>query len=230
MHYFLFLRLSGFYAKALEQADSRLSAKPLVVHRNKRVIDVNRIAQRRQIYLGMLLAEAKAILQEASFIAWEEEPFRDAQMQWLDVCTDYSDVIEPDEQHSAWVDLSLHPDPASLSQQIVLRIRDVTGLQVIHGSGSSKWIAALASRVSHAKAQSRQRDTAVKAIDFLATLKTRFLTPVDPEHRRSCYHPFEHPSISVRGCRDPHHDVCSGRIFRTGRGALSSEFDLRAGA
>src|ERR1041384_7613408 len=98
MHYFLFLRLEGFYARALLAADTDLAGRALVIHRDKRVLDVNEVASSSQIYRGMPLAEAKAISHGASFVAWEEEPYRVAQIEWLDLCTEMSDVIEPAEQ------------------------------------------------------------------------------------------------------------------------------------
>jgi len=184
MHYFLFMRLKGFYAKSLEAADPLLVAKCLVIHRDKRVLEINALAAERQIYPGMPLAEAKAILQEGTFVPWEEEPYRDAQGRWLDLCTEFSDVVEPDEQHSAWIDLSPHPDPSSLARKLIERLSESTGLRVLSGMGWSKWIARLAAShgASHAKAQRPQRRQE-QTFDFLASLKTRFLTPVDPEHR-----------------------------------------------
>ncbi|HTQ10831.1 MAG TPA: hypothetical protein VMI31_12215 [Fimbriimonadaceae bacterium] len=176
MHYFVFLRLSGFYAQVLDRRPGNLHAKPLIVHRDKRVLDVDEAAQTRQIYRGMPLAEAKAILHDGAFVSWEEEPYRQAQGEWLDPCAEFSDVIEPDEQHSAWIDLSLHPNPQALAESLRRRVEEATGLRATLGIGWSKWIAKLATQL--ANTQYPIPDT----LTFLHSLKTRHLSPVDLEH------------------------------------------------
>ncbi len=176
MHHFLFLRLDGFYAQTLLSSDEGLRKKPLVIYRDKRVIDIDRLVRERQVYVGMALSEAKAILHEARFVVWEEEPYRQSQKAWLDICTEYSDVIEPCEQHSACIDLSLHPDPDMLAKKLVLSLSEARAqMRVITGMGCSKWIAKLASDLS--------RSELPNALPSLAALKTCFLTPVEPEHR-----------------------------------------------
>jgi DNA polymerase IV len=168
MHYFLFLRLEGFYSRALLLSDRMLAEKALVVHRDKRVLDLNSIASGRQVYRGMALSEAKAILQDAAFVAWEEEPYRSAQVDWLNLCTDISDVIEPFEQHSAWIDISLQTDADALVAKLQSQILEQFGLTSTIGSGPSKWLAKLASQFPNREFHS---------------LRTRFLTPIEPQHR-----------------------------------------------
>src|SRR5579862_102271 len=145
MHYFLFLRLQGFYARALRRPDG----KSIVVHRDKRVLDVNVEASKKLVYCGMTLAEAKAILQEGSFVAWQEEPYRQAQSEWLDLCAEISDVVEPAEQHSAWIDLSSQPDAEALTSQLIRSIEERFGLSAYAGFGPSKWIARLAAEMPY---------------------------------------------------------------------------------
>lgn len=178
MHCFLFLRLDGFYARTLIKSDGSLSDRPLVLHRNKRVQDVNQLASDHMVYRGMPLAEAKAILQNASIIPWEPEPYREAQSEWLDVCTEFSDVIEPDEQHTAWIDLSMHPDPVLLAERLAETIGRKLELRVVSGLGNSKWIARLS-----ADRESKLANLADPQM-FLAPMKTRLLSPVDPHHRQ----------------------------------------------
>lgn len=185
MHHFLFLRLEGFYARSLLRKDQR----PLVIHRNKRVLDVDAVAEARQIYRGMSLAEAKAILHEGAFVPWEEESYRVAQTAWLDLCTEVSDVIEPAEQHSAWIDLSLQPDAESLAFKLVRSVNERFGLHSIPGLGSTKWIARLASELRFIAGDGdplsqciRLREPVSNPAAFLAPLKTRYLRPVDRQH------------------------------------------------
>jgi DNA polymerase IV len=185
MHQFLFIRLEGFYSRALPRKDSR----PLVIHRQKYVLDVDEQAFKRQVYPGMPLSEAKAILQEGAFVAWGEEPYRKAQAVWLDLCAEISDVIEPAEQHSAWVDLSLQPDAEELAIHLVRNIHQRLGLKAIPGLASTKWIARLASEIRHSLGDDmmgesiRLREPVTNSERFLAPLKTRLLTPVEQAHR-----------------------------------------------
>jgi nucleotidyltransferase/DNA polymerase involved in DNA repair len=185
MHQFLFIRLEGFYSRALPRKDSR----PLVIHHQKFVLDVDEHAYQRQVYPGMPLSEAKAILQEGAFVSWEEEPYRIAQAEWLDLCAEISDVIEPAEQHSAWVDLSLQPDAEELAIHLVRKIERQLGLKAIPGLAATKWIARLASEIRRSlgddmMAESiRLREPVTNSERFLAPLKTRLLTPVEQAHR-----------------------------------------------
>lgn len=189
MHQFLFMRLLGFYAKALLQQDQKLSGRPLVIHRDKRVLDADPLAESRQVYRGMALSEAKAILTEGAFVPWQEEPYRPLQATWLDLCTEISDVIEPCDQHSAWIDLSLQPDAELLAIRLKDRIQDHLELSASLGLGGTKWIARLASesKAIHASqglaAHLSLRDPLVDPAAFLSPLKTRSLSPVEPAHR-----------------------------------------------
>src|SRR5688572_12155218 len=104
MHYILYARLEGFYTTVLLQKQPELRERPLVVHRDKAVLCVDEKGRSKGIHAGMPLSEAKAILRDGAFLPWEEGPYREAQEKWLDVCARFSDVIEPAEQHTAFVD------------------------------------------------------------------------------------------------------------------------------
>jgi impB/mucB/samB family len=82
MHYFLSISLERFYSETLIQAEPSLSSRPLIVHYNKKVLDMNDLAEEAGAKTGMALSEAKALLHGGSFVAWEEEPYRDARNRW----------------------------------------------------------------------------------------------------------------------------------------------------
>lgn len=88
------------------------------MHRDKQVIDVNKRALEAGARIGMALTEAKALSSNASFVAWEEEEYKLEQAEWLDLCTEFSDRIEPVEQHAAYLDFSLHPEPEVLIHRL----------------------------------------------------------------------------------------------------------------
>lgn len=139
MRYFAYVRLDGFYVSALRKGEP--SSAPLVVHRDKRVIDAE---AESGVRAGMTLSEAKSLARGARFVKWDEETFRDAQCHWLDIGTMYSDVIEPESEAAAFFDLSGHPDALDIHERLVRDLVRATGLTVSTGWSNTKWIARLA--------------------------------------------------------------------------------------
>lgn len=166
MHYILYLRRPGFYARRF----SGEGIGPVVVHREKRVLDANGAALEKKVFRGMSLGEAKAILDGAQWIPWREEDYRESQDAWLDQCAIFSDGVEPEDQHSAWVDLSSHPDPVSLAHRLGEALDDPE-----MGAGRSRWMAKLACDVGVGLAGADGR--------YLRDVSTRWLAPVDPHYR-----------------------------------------------
>lgn len=166
MHYILYLRLPGFYARSF----SGEGMGPIVIYRDKRVLDANGAAMAKQIFRGMPLVEAKSILDRAQWVPWREDDYREAQVAWLDQCAIFSDSIQPEEQHTAWVDLSGHPDPKSLA----IRLSETLPVAEV-GAGPSRWMARLASEVGIGLDGARGA--------FLSEVPTRLLSPIDPRHR-----------------------------------------------
>src|SRR5688572_21790400 len=137
MHYFLYLELPGFYVRVWERSDPLWLDKPLVVHRAKRVLDLNARAYERGVRSGMGMDEAKVLLQGSGLIAYEEEPYRSSQDRWLDALAEFSSCIEPCEPNSAWADLSGHPDPFDVVSVIRSQIACVSGLRSQVGMAGS---------------------------------------------------------------------------------------------
>jgi nucleotidyltransferase/DNA polymerase involved in DNA repair len=144
VHYILFLSLERFYSRTLLLQQPELANRPLVVHREKRVLDVDALAESLGIAPGMPLGEAKAIGRGGAFVAWEEEPYREEQERWLEVCAEFADVIEPVEQHEAFVDLSLHPEPLEVADVLASTIEQRLGYSCQFGVAPVKWIARVA--------------------------------------------------------------------------------------
>ncbi|MEQ1823933.1 MAG: hypothetical protein ABL949_15605, partial [Fimbriimonadaceae bacterium] len=67
---------------------------------------------------------------------WIESDFERDQEKWLNSLTEFSDCIEPEEQHSAYIDVSGHPNPQHVIATIKAR-NDTFRM----ASGDSKWIA-----------------------------------------------------------------------------------------
>src|SRR5438105_8488027 len=190
MHYFLSLSLEHFYvgvnAKTPPNAIicHHLPSNPIIVHHQKHVLDIDRKAGEAGAKIGMVLSEAKALLPGATFLAWEEEHYREAQEKWLDVCAQFSDVIEPDTQCSAYLDLTGHPDPLAIAWQLQSELKEKLGWQTHIGIAGSKWIARVAEIISTEGEFGSPYEAACKEpASFLAPLKTKMLLTIPEEHR-----------------------------------------------
>ena len=173
MHYILYVSLEGFFVQI--KAPNR--QEPIAILRDDIVLDINPPARQRGISPGMEKRTARAIGHEIQFLTWEEDAYEEAQAKWLDLCTEFTGIIEPEEQNSAYLDLSGHPNPIDVSEKLIRTLAQETRLQVFYGSSSSKWIAKLACQVG---------DCGTAAIDpakFLSGLAISKLTPVSQEHR-----------------------------------------------
>ncbi|MBC8066003.1 MAG: hypothetical protein H7Y17_14310 [Chlorobia bacterium] len=178
--YIAFIRLAGFYANALQLA----SDVSCVIAREKQVLDLNERAGQRGVTVLMSLSEAKTLLgKDGHFVEWAEEPYRLAQSSWLDICTRYSDCIEPLDQHEAFVDLSNHPNPYDIQEHLRQELKQLDcGVKI--GASSCRWIAqAAATHSSLLAIHDPQR--------FIARLPVHEL-PIDSQHRKC---------LDLLGCR-----------------------------
>jgi len=112
MHYFLHVRMEGFYASR------HFSDRVVAVVRDGVVLDCTD----DRVPAGMLASEARTILEGAQFLPWEEEPYRDAQREYLDVCAEFAVAIEPLDQHVVRLDFTGHPQPRPLVDALVARL------------------------------------------------------------------------------------------------------------
>src|SRR5438270_9732087 len=185
MHYFLSLSLLHFSAETLLKNGKtppnaiichHLPSNPIIVHHQKHVLDIDRKAGEAGAKIGMALSEAKALLPGATFLAWEEEHYREAQEKWLDVCAQFSDVIEPDTQCSAYLDLTGHPDPLAIAWQLQSELKEKHGWESRIGIAGSKWISRVAEIVG--EVASPYEAACQDPASFLAPLKTKMLLTI----------------------------------------------------
>lgn len=167
--YILWLELNRFY---VDRSDD-----PVVIVRNKEVLDANEKAIQRGIQCGLSLRQARAILQGGVFKPWNAEEYEERRRAWLDLCVDYTGVIEPADQHSAWLDLSLHPSPVDVAERLIRVLTQRTGLNVSYGAAPSKWIACLAAKYEDCGLAIRDPQA------FLSALSVSELLPIAPEQR-----------------------------------------------
>ncbi len=164
------VRLSHFYV-----AD--LMAEPAIVVRNKAVLDATPLAIKHGITLGMSLGLAKTLLSKGApegkrIVGWNPEDYEEAQVRWLDKCLPFTDVIEPIDQHEAFLDLSSHPSPEKVLESLELPPNARFGIAKV------KWLARAALDLDdpHQFAYYAPRL-------FVSTLPTDMLAPVLPESR-----------------------------------------------
>ncbi len=166
----LWVELIEFYVESID--------KPQIVHRDDVVLDANAVALKRGVTRGLPTKQAKAILSEGEFIPWELETYLKKQTDWLDLCIAFSNIIEPADQHSAWIDLSAHPDPIHIADELFRTLHRETKLTINSGIASTKWLAQLAARYDDRGSAWRKPEA------FLATLPVQELLPVPIEYRQ----------------------------------------------
>jgi len=179
MYYFVSLSIERFYSDTLVREEPKLADQPLIVHHDKHVLDLNPVAEASGARVGMALSEAKALLRGGCFVRWEEEAYRDAQEAWLQLCTEFTDTIEPDRQHSAYLDFSLHPEIDSLVWSLQKKLFEELGWKCRTGVACTKWIAKVAEMVNgDGELPCPYIEPCTHPIRFLAGLPTRYLLPV----------------------------------------------------
>lgn len=143
MRYLADILIDGFYVRTLASGPDDV----VVVHRDKAVLDLTKAAHDRGIRVGTSLQEAKVVLAGTGFaFEWHEEMFLASRLRWLEVASQFSDVIEPLDQHEALVDLSDHPRPREVAERMREAIAAELGLKVRVGVAGSRWVARRAAR------------------------------------------------------------------------------------
>jgi hypothetical protein len=130
----VYVSIPGFYAA------HHPSDRPLVVVRARQALDANLLAQYAGVSRGMTLTQCKSILGKNPdslppvFVEWKEDAYSESQTKWLDRFVELTDVIEPVDQHAAYLDLSRHPHPESLIEANIDEKQEF-------GIGRTKWLA-----------------------------------------------------------------------------------------
>ena len=143
MRYLADILIDGFYVQSLASGPGDVA----IVHREGKVLDLTQAAHERGVRLGMALPEAKVVLAGDGWtFDWQEENFRAARDRWLEVVSEFTDAIEPLDQHEALVDLSDHPRPREMAERLRETLSQRLGLKVRVGLAGCRWIARRAAR------------------------------------------------------------------------------------
>ena len=169
----LYCRLPYFYVNLLDLSEDR----PCAVIRDATVLDSNPRAMKRGVVPGMGLTQARTILREEGvFRVLRPEEGVEEQKNWLELATQFTGVIEPEDKHSAYLDLSAHPRPFDVAQRFLERLTRRTGSEARFGVGAAKWLARLSADLDG----ERLIPLDGVALSDISILK---LPPVSPEHR-----------------------------------------------
>ncbi len=175
MHYISLVRISRYYIVHAPQAE--LPTQGRLVVRDRLILDCDEPAKTAGVVVGMPVSKARLLLPRAQVIPWQAEWYCQITKKWLDVCAKYSGVIEPVDQHEAYLDLSNHPNPAGIHSDLIRALKEVAGSPIRSGSGQFKWLADLSIHFGESA-------LAVIAPDaFLAPLPIEQLSPIAVEHR-----------------------------------------------
>ena len=169
----LYCRLPYFYVNLLDLSEDR----PCAVIRDATVLDSNPRAAKRGVVPGMGLTQARTILREDGvFRVLRAEEGIEEQKNWLELATQFTGVIEPEDKHSAYLDLSAHPKPFDVAQRFLERLTRRTGSEARFGVGAAKWLARLSADLDG----ERLMPLDGVGLSDISILK---LIPVSPEHR-----------------------------------------------
>ncbi len=138
------VRLDGFYVQAAHLPPEIDPGRPVMVTREKRILDLCARSWAKGVRRGMPVKQAKAIVDSGQYVAWSAEPYLAAQEHWLDLAAQFSHQIQCTDQHSAWIDLSAHPRPLEIARLMRETIETKTTLPVRMGCGPNRWLAEVA--------------------------------------------------------------------------------------
>lgn len=134
MHYIAYVRLPRFYRDALTDPPTG----PVVIHDGKRVLEVCEETIKLGVSPGFSFVEARTLAKGATFIVTEpRDRWESARKAWTQPLRRYTDRIEVEAPNAAYLDLSQHPDPYSLLQEIRAQLPNPCAI----GIGRAKWLA-----------------------------------------------------------------------------------------
>lgn len=178
VYYILHLRVEGLYVRGALSRQPELADRAIVVHKDGTVIECCSKAAGRGVGPEMPLKTAKAFLDRAAFVPYDSEDCCSLSETWLDCCVPYTDLIESDEPHSAYLDLSGHPDPQSIAEECFAAVVKQWEGQVMAGAAQNKWLSKLRAEVYGCALDYAE------PVEWLHALPVSCLSAVEPEIRQ----------------------------------------------
>ncbi len=177
MQYLAFASLDGFYVDELRRQRPDLADRPLLIVKDGTILDACSACRERGVSGGQQEKIARALVEGVVVEPWKESLYVEASRAWLDRLTPFSNVIEPVGQHTAYIDLSSHPDPHSILLVMAVALGNLPS-RVYIGVGTSKWLARLAVMHPISTMEIDRPD------EYLKPLPIALLYPVSMESRK----------------------------------------------
>ena len=163
----LAIRLDGFCSLVALARQPEAKELPIVIHLNKIVLDTNLIARQAGLKPGRRLNEAKSLLgSHAVYVEYVPSHYEEAASSWLDHCIEVSNSVEPLGPDRAAVDVSRHPDPAQVANDLLAKLIPFAPLGLYAGLSLGKWHAGL----SMTKVETLPLKLGVPVVEFVTDL------------------------------------------------------------
>jgi DNA polymerase-4 len=150
----LCLNIASFAAQVEQRSQPSLKAKPVIIGKPKGntsgvVVSASKEARKHGVTEDMSLRQALRICPDAAIIQADFAVYRQVFNDFLQICSHYTPLIEPDMLGCAWMDVtgsrSLFGQPFDIASRITRRVSDQLGLTLSVGCASNKLIARIAS-------------------------------------------------------------------------------------
>lgn len=181
----LYVRLDGFCATSAMGRRPEAAGRPLVVFDRDLVLDSSPEACALGALPGRSLSEAKCLLGGGGvcvrFVAQEYDADRS---KWLDLCVEVSHAVEPLLVSSATLDLTRHPDPRGVAEDLLVRLARFAPARLWAGLGLGVWQAEIAAKPVDVRALClgvSVLEPCANPADLLARTPVRAMTPLPPE-------------------------------------------------
>src|SRR5687768_13617091 len=117
-----YVSFAGFYTAVL--AKRQPGASGCVVLRDRVVLDSDAKSRAIGIAPGIASSEARYAARggEVRFVDYKPEDYAEAARVWLDVCAEYTGVIEPIDPHCAYLDLQSLPAAHEIAEPLAADI------------------------------------------------------------------------------------------------------------
>ncbi|MDR7401621.1 MAG: DNA polymerase IV [Armatimonadota bacterium] len=181
----LHVDMDAFFAAIEQQRRPELRGRPVVVGgsgdpRSRGVVSTASYEARAfGIHSGMPLRVAYRRCPHAVFLPVDIETYAAYSETIMAILREYTPLVEPLSLDEAFLDVSGHPDPRALAEEIRTRIRQQTGLTASIGIGPNKLLAKIASGLRKPDAVTEIR--AEEAERVLAPLPVTALWGVGPK-------------------------------------------------
>ena len=181
--YILHADLDAFYASVEQKDNPQLRGKPVVVggppESRGVVAAASYEARKFGIHSAMPMRTAARLCHSLVRVSPRFQRYGEVSAQIMGLFSELTPLVEPLSLDEAYMDVSEEPDFEEVARRLKNKIREVTGLAVTIGGGTSKTVAKVASQLGKPDGMLLIRQGDERS--FLAPLKVVVLTGVGPK-------------------------------------------------